>query len=123
MGLDCGPVNREVLDSMETMEGGQPRLTRGMFDGNNNGMTITIDVAGRLVIPKSIREEAGLVPGEPLEITVHGGRIEIVPAPRQVRITDRDGFRVAEPAEAYGTLDERTVRKTRDHLRDNRKPR
>ena len=86
-------------------------------------MIITIDVAGRLVIPKAIREEAGLRPGEPLEVTLHDGRVEIVPAPRQVRIRERDGLRIAEPTGSYETLDEDTVRKTRERLRGDRKPR
>jgi len=86
-------------------------------------MITTIDTAGRLVVPKAIRQEAGLVPGEPLEVTVHDGRVEIVPAPRQVRIRDQDGLRIAEPAGNYETLSEDTVRRTRDRLRDDRKPR
>ncbi len=86
-------------------------------------MITTIDAAGRLVVPKAIREEAGLRPGEPLEVTVHDGRVEIVPAPRQVRIRERDGVRIAEPAGSYETLPEQTVRKTRDRLRGSRKPR
>jgi AbrB family looped-hinge helix DNA binding protein len=82
-----------------------------------------MDGVGRLVVPKAIREEAGLVPGEPLDVTLRDGRVEIVPAPRQVRISNRDGLRIAEPAGEYETLSEDTVRKTRDRLRDDRKPR
>ena len=41
-----------------------------------------MDAAGRLVVPKAIREAAGLVAGMPLAITVSEGRIEIAPAPR-----------------------------------------
>jgi AbrB family looped-hinge helix DNA binding protein len=89
----------------------------------NNTMIITIDTAGRLVIPKAIRDEAGLLPGEPLEVTVHDGRVEIAPAPRQVRIRETRGFRIAEPAGSYETLREHTVRKTRDRLRGPRKSR
>lgn len=76
-------------------------------------MIVTIDSAGRLVVPKPIRESAGLQPGEPLEIRVHDGRIEIEAAPREVRIDVRDGFRVAEPVGPYEPLREATVRKTR----------
>jgi len=94
-----------------------------IFDGIINTMITTIDMAGRLVIPKAIRDEAGLVPGEPLEVILHDGRVEIVPAPRQVRIRERDGLRIAEPAGLYKTLREETVRKTRDRLRGDRKPR
>ena len=86
-------------------------------------MITAIDASGRLVVPKAIREEAGLEPGEPLEVTVHDGRVEIVPAPREVRIRERHGFRVAEPSGACETLREQTVRKTRDRLRGDRKRR
>lgn len=43
----------------------------------NNGMTVTIDGAGRLVIPKEIRERMSLRGGERLEIEEIDGRIEI----------------------------------------------
>ena len=86
-------------------------------------MITTIDSAGRLVVPKAIREQAGLLPGEPLEVTLHDGRVEIAPAPRQVRIRERDGLRIAEPAGSYETLGEDTVRNTRERLRGDRKPR
>jgi AbrB family looped-hinge helix DNA binding protein len=55
-------------------------------------MRSTIDKAGRVVIPASIRERAGLRPGTPLEITADefGVRIErLAPAPRLVRIGKR----------------------------------
>ena len=86
-------------------------------------MIVTIDTAGRLVIPKAIREEAGLFPGEPLEVTVRDGRVEIVPAPREIEMRERGGFRVAEATASYETLHEETVRSTRDRLRGQRKPR
>ena len=86
-------------------------------------MITTIDSAGRLVVPKAIREAAGLLPGEPLEVTLQDGRVEIVPAPRRVRIRERDGLRIAEPTGSYETLGEDNVRKTRERLRGNRKPR
>jgi AbrB family looped-hinge helix DNA binding protein len=58
-------------------------------------MTTTIDTAGRLVIPKLLREKAGLQPGLPLEIRLHEGRIEIEPATPEVRIEDDGDFLVA----------------------------
>jgi len=81
-----------------------------------------MDSAGRLVLPKAIREEADLRPGELLEITVRNGRIEIEPAPRQVRTRERHGFRVAEPVGLVKSLRDETVRKTRERIRTRRKP-
>lgn len=40
-------------------------------------MSITIDGAGRLVIPKSIRDELNLVPGSELEIDASGTEIRL----------------------------------------------
>lgn len=41
-----------------------------------NGMRTTIDTAGRLVIPKSLREQSGIVSGE-VEISLDGAAIRI----------------------------------------------
>ncbi len=47
-------------------------------------MRTTIDRAGRVVVPKSLRAALGLNGGDEVEITLEGERIELVPAPRQV---------------------------------------
>ena len=65
-------------------------------------MRSTIDKAGRVVIPASIRDKAGLTPGTALEVTVDetGVRIERVAAgPKLVRIGKR---LVAKPTVAAG---------------------
>jgi len=87
------------------------------------GSIVTIDSAGRLVVPKSIRDAAGLVPGMPLAITFREGRIEIEPAPIEVDIVDRGGFVVAEPVAPVETLEHETVRDVRDQIRLRRKRR
>jgi AbrB family looped-hinge helix DNA binding protein len=43
-------------------------------------MSVTIDGAGRIVIPKALRERAGLVPGVELLIELDGTGIHIEPA-------------------------------------------
>ena len=55
-------------------------------------MRSTIDKAGRVVIPASVRERAGLTPGTTLEITVDetGVRLErIARGPQLVRVGKR----------------------------------
>ena len=42
-------------------------------------MTTTIDNAGRVVIPKSLRDQMGLVPGTEIEIRMRDGHLEIEP--------------------------------------------
>lgn len=41
-------------------------------------MQTTIDMAGRLVIPKALRDELGLVPGT-VEVTADGSSLRITP--------------------------------------------
>lgn len=49
-------------------------------------MHTTIDSAGRVVIPKSIRSALGLSGGEGVEISLVGERIELMPEPRRVEL-------------------------------------
>jgi AbrB family looped-hinge helix DNA binding protein len=49
-------------------------------------MRTTIDRAGRVVVPKSLRAALRLEGGDEVEITLAGERIELVPAPRQVNL-------------------------------------
>lgn len=51
-----------------------------------DGMRITIDRAGRIVIPKSAREVLGLERGGEVELSLAADRIEIAPAPRAVAL-------------------------------------
>ena len=54
-----------------------------------------MDGAGRVVIPKAIREAAGLAPGAPLEITVEGSTVRIEPAPLPVKVEKKGAVVVA----------------------------
>ena len=44
-------------------------------------MQTTIDAAGRIVIPKAIREQAGLVPGVALRVELDGTGVHIEASP------------------------------------------
>jgi AbrB family looped-hinge helix DNA binding protein len=83
-------------------------------------MRATMDSAGRLVIPKKVREAAGLKPGEPLEIRCHGGRVEIEPAPLKVKLVRKRRFLVAVPDMPVEPLAPETVEKTRRIIRKER---
>lgn len=48
-------------------------------------MKTTIDAAGRLVVPKPLREELGFAPGMELELDAVDGRLEVT-APSRVRV-------------------------------------
>jgi AbrB family looped-hinge helix DNA binding protein len=75
-------------------------------------ITITIDRVGRLVIPKEIRDEAGIEPGMVLEVRCREGRIEIEPRRRPIRIVKKGRLQVAESVETGEPLTRAVVRKT-----------
>lgn len=79
-----------------------------------------MDSAGRIVIPRDIRKEAGLQPGESLEIRSREGRIEIEPATRKVRLVQRGRLLVAVPEQEGPVLDAETVEATRQKLQGER---
>jgi len=60
-------------------------------------MKTTIDHAGRLVLPKAIREVASLQPGSELEVRYVGDHIELEPVPLEVEMVKRGDFIVAVP--------------------------
>jgi AbrB family looped-hinge helix DNA binding protein len=83
-------------------------------------MKITIDSAGRLVIPKEIRRDAGLKPGMPLDVRWREGLIEIEPAPLPVKLTKRGRLLVAVPEKPITPLLSETVERTRRQIRRER---
>ena len=55
-------------------------------------ITTTLGKAGRLVVPKAVRENLGLREGTRLRIEVSAGKFEVTPEPDNVRIQFRDGL-------------------------------
>jgi AbrB family looped-hinge helix DNA binding protein len=55
----------------------------------------SIDSAGRVVVPKALRDALGLAPGSTLDISRYGAGLQIVPAGRTARLVDEDGVLVA----------------------------
>jgi AbrB family looped-hinge helix DNA binding protein len=80
-------------------------------------MTITMDQAGRLVIPSAIRREAGLEPGVPLTVRWREGVIEIEPQPLAVTLARKGRLLVATPVEPVRQLERTTVERARAGLR------
>lgn len=83
-------------------------------------MSTAIDSAGRLVIPKAVRDAAGILPGTPLEVRFRDGRIEIEPSPIDVSVETVAGVAVATSREPVPMLSADVVTAARDRLRDER---
>jgi bifunctional DNA-binding transcriptional regulator/antitoxin component of YhaV-PrlF toxin-antitoxin module len=57
-------------------------------------MRVAIDKVGRLVIPKTLRDELGVDGPADLEITAVDGRLELTVADVPAHLEDEDGFAV-----------------------------
>jgi AbrB family looped-hinge helix DNA binding protein len=66
-------------------------------------MKATIDKAGRLVIPKALRDQLGLGPGE-VDVTADGAAIRVQPISGD-EVVERDGLLVV-PASGTPVTDE-----------------
>ncbi|KLO31686.1 antitoxin [Mycolicibacter heraklionensis] len=80
-------------------------------------MRTTIDPAGRLVIPKRIRDRLGLHGNDQVEITERDGRIEIEPAFTDVELVREGSVLVARPDRELPPLTDEIVRETLDRVR------
>ena len=83
-------------------------------------MRTTIDAAGRIVIPKRIREKAGLTAGTEVEVQLHDGRVEIEPTNADVRLEWRDRFLVAVFPDGTPPLTVEDVDATRREIYEDR---
>jgi AbrB family looped-hinge helix DNA binding protein len=73
-------------------------------------MRATIDQAGRVVIPKALRDQVGLTPGE-VEIVADGAGVRVEPIATG-DLEERDGFLVLRSSSA--AIDDDIVRTLRD---------
>lgn len=80
-------------------------------------MRTSIDSAGRIVIPKPIREKLGLTGGEPLEVRERSGVLEIEPATTKMSLEEREGVLAAFPETELPQLSAEAVRAELERLR------
>ncbi len=77
-------------------------------------MMASIDRAGRVVIPKEIRDRLSLEPDAALEVTIDGDSIRLAPVRRRSRaIVAVDGWPVIERVDAM-TITDADVQRWRD---------
>ena len=60
-------------------------------------MRTTIDRAGRVIVPKALRDELGLEPGRDLDVSARDGALVLQPVPTQVSLVRRGKTFVAKP--------------------------
>lgn len=58
-------------------------------------MEVTIDQAGRVLLPKPLRDALGLLPGTKVDVSQYGAGLQLIPAGRTARIVEEDGALVA----------------------------
>ncbi len=80
-------------------------------------MVTTIDSAGRIVVPKRLREELGFKPGQKLELSAVDGRLEIAHPVTPMRLERRGGRLVAVTDREMPTLTAQMVRETLEQVR------
>ena len=76
-----------------------------------------IDAAGRIVVPKRLRDEMGVQPGQVLDVELRDGRLEIEIAPVPIRLQRGRHGPVAVPGERLPTLTAEIVRQTLERTR------
>ena len=81
-------------------------------------MTSTIDSAGRLVIPKKVREAAGLRPGTQVRFRVESEGVLIEPVPLAVTLERRGTMVVAVPRTPVPVMSSDDVARAIDEVRE-----
>lgn len=89
----------------------------GIVKCHKNGMQSAIDAAGRVVIPKELRDRLGLYRGRPVTIRERDGHIEIEPAETAMSLVLGKSGSVARPKEDLPPLTDEIVRETLERTR------
>ena len=94
--------------------------TEGLALADQNGiidaMPNAIDASGRIVIPKHLRDELGLLPGVPLTFTTDGVALRIEPTRQGGRLVRRGG-RLVVVSESERVVSDAEIREALDASR------
>jgi AbrB family looped-hinge helix DNA binding protein len=80
-------------------------------------MRVTMDRAGRIVIPKEARDRLGLRAGAEMELDIVDDHLELSCRPVPMHLEERDGVLVAVADRGMPTLTTEMVRDTLERLR------
>ena len=69
-------------------------------------MKATIDSAGRLLLPKSLRDALGLTPGSTVDIAAYGAGVQVTPGGRTAHLERDTGGRLIAVSDTVVTDDE-----------------
>jgi AbrB family looped-hinge helix DNA binding protein len=83
-------------------------------------MRTTIDYAGRVVIPKAVRDSAGLAPGSAVSVEYRDGSVHIEPICKTVKWIRKGSFVVARAPSGTPALTADRVRKIIEETRNER---
>lgn len=82
-------------------------------------ITIPIDGAGRVVLPKSLRDRLGLQAGSEFEVIEEENRIVLKPVEKEPKLVSKNGVLVFVPDADFSKAGEDPVKKSREE-RDRR---
>jgi AbrB family looped-hinge helix DNA binding protein len=80
-------------------------------------MITTIDAAGRIVVPKNLREQLGFAPGQQLELSAVDGKLEVEHPATPMRLQKRRGRLEAVADRPMPELTAELVRETLEQTR------
>jgi AbrB family looped-hinge helix DNA binding protein len=80
-------------------------------------MRTTIDAAGRILVPKALRDELGFVAGQELELRAANGVLEVEVAATPMRLESRHGNLAATPDHEMPELSPELVREALEQIR------
>ena len=82
-------------------------------------MTVPIDQAGRIVLPKDVRQELAIKPGDMLKLSIHGSSVTLTPNKEATGFV-RKGHALVFSTSDEGTLSQETVNEILEDSRDER---
>ena len=82
-------------------------------------MMVPIDQAGRIVLPKDVREELAIHPGDSLKVSIHGSSVTLTPNKAAVGLV-RKGKALVFSSASEDTLSQETVNRVLEDTRVER---